>query len=286
MKNVVIFPNTVIDINHEITEKAVTLLMKAGNKVYASSAHKRKLSTIKGLSFDREENILKYADIAIVLGGDGSILKAAGSCAPFGIPLLGVNLGHVGYMAGIECCDIDKIASLIESPYKVESRMMLDISIKRNSQIIFSGGPVLNDVVLTKSKGYGVIEATISCNGEKLNTYRGDGLITATPTGSTAYSLSAGGPIIDSTLDCICITPICAHSLKSRPVIFKDSSIIEISCIANQNSACVTLDGAIAFDIDDSDVICIKKSQCRAKIVRTDNSGFCATLYKKIADKQ
>lgn len=286
MKTIVVFPNTERDINNEITEKAVSLLLEAGNKVYASSAHKRRLSGIKGLSFDNEDAILEKADIGLVLGGDGSILRAAGACAPFGVPILGVNLGHVGYMAGIESWDIDNIASFIESPYKIESRMMLDISIMRNTGEIFSGGPVLNDVVLTKSKGYGVIEATIYCDGEELNTYRGDGLITATPTGSTAYSLSAGGPIIDSSLDCICITPICAHSLKSRPVIFKDSAEIEISCKAYLNSACVTLDGAIAFDIEDDDLIRIKKSDCRAKIVRTDDSGFCATLYKKIADKQ
>ncbi len=286
MKSIVIFPNTARDINNEVTERTVQTLTGAGHKVYASLAYRKKLSGIAGLSFKNEHEILENVDLGIVLGGDGSILKAAGECAPFGVPILGINLGHVGYMAGVESRDIEKLVTLVDSQYKIESRMMLDISIMRSSKVIFSGGPVLNDVVLTKSKGYGVIEASISCDGEKLNTFRGDGLITTTPTGSTAYSLSAGGPIIDPMLDCICITPICAHSLKSRPVVFKDSSLIEISCKAYNNSACVTLDGTIAFDIEDNDQIHIKKSSCRAKIVKTDESGFCATLYKKIADKQ
>lgn len=285
MKSVVMFPNAVKDKENAVALQIISDLIKAGFEVYAPSVYKKSLGTVEGLSYGNESDVLEKAELGIVIGGDGSILKAASACAPFGVDILGVNLGQLGYMAGIESEDAHNIVSLISNDYKTESRMMLDICIERNGELLFSGGPVLNDVVLAKSKGHGVIEATLSCNGTVLNTYRGDGLIIATPTGSTAYSLSAGGPIVDSSLDCICVTPICAHSLKSRPLIFRDEARIGISCNSNGNSACVTLDGAIAFDIEEGDSIVIKKSFCRAKLVKTDDMSFCSTLYKKIADK-
>jgi len=285
MKSVVIFPNDKKDNDNALAKRIISDLKNAGHLVYASEVYKNSLGSVDGLIYDSERKILEKSDIGIVFGGDGSILKASAACAPFGVDILGINLGQVGYMAGIEGDEADKVVSLIENGYAVESRMMLEIIIKRNNEIIFSGSPVLNDVVITKSKGYGVIEATLSSNNTLLNTYRGDGLIIASPTGSTAYSMSAGGPIVDPLLDCLCVTPICAHSLKSRPLIFKDDAILEIGCYSNNNSACVTLDGAIAFDIEDGDVIVVQKSQCRARLVKTDHMSFCSTLNKKLADK-
>lgn len=285
MKSVLIFPNDARDRDNSVAERIISDLVSAGHRVYAAAVNKRTLGQIEGLTYELEPRALQDADIGIVLGGDGSILKAAGVCAPFGVDILGINLGQLGFMAGLESTELSRITQIVESDYVTESRMMLEISIERDGELIFSGGPVLNDVVLAKSRGYGVIESALTCDGVLLNTYRGDGLIIATPTGSTAYSLSAGGPIVDPSLDCICATPICAHSLKSRPLVFKDSSVVEISCNSNGNSACVTLDGAIAFDIDDGDVIRIVRSECRANLIKTDNMDFFSNLNKKIADK-
>ncbi len=285
LKSVIIFPNENKDINNVVAKKVISYLLQASCTVYSAKVNKRTLGEIEGVIYENESKILEKCDIAVVIGGDGSILKAASACAPFGVDILGINLGKVGYMAGMESSEISTIGQLINSDYEVESRMMLDIAIERKGELIFSGGPVLNDVVLAKSKGYGVIECELSCDGAMLSIYRGDGLIVATPTGSTAYSMSAGGPIIDYLLDCICTTPICAHSLKSRPLIFKDGVTIEISCNSKNNSACVTLDGAIAFDIEDKDVIIIKKSNCRARLLKTSDKSFCSVLYSKIAER-
>ena len=285
MKSVVVFPNAAKDHDNSVSKSVINDLIMAGHTVYAAKVNKRILGNIPGLQYKNESEALENADIGIVIGGDGSILKAAGVCAPFGVDILGINLGQLGFMAGIECSEIDRIAKIIESDYETESRMMLELGIERNGTVIFSGGPVLNDVVLAKSKGYGVIEVSLSADKMPLNSYRGDGLIIATPTGSTAYSMSAGGPIVHPSLDCILATPICAHSLKSRPLVLNHSSQIEIRCSSNGNSACVTLDGAIAFDIEDGDVIRISKSPCRAKLIKTDNMTFFSSLYRKIADK-
>ena len=284
MKTIAIAPNKTKDIDLEVTRLVVSKLTEAGYTVLTSAVNKKDLKGVKGIAFDSERNVMKRADICIVLGGDGSILKVAGSCAAFGVEILGINLGHIGYMTAIEAAQAERIVQIIESDYLTESRMMLDISIERNGEIIFSGGPVLNDVVLAKSRGYGVIETSIFCKGKMLNKYRGDGLIVSTPTGSTAYSLSAGGPIIDNALDCISLTPICAHSLKSRSIIFGPESEIDVSCSSNLNSSCVTLDGDLAFEINDSDIIHIKRSEHRAKLISAANRTFCSTLYEKLSD--
>ena len=285
MKKIAIAPNKLKDPDLALTRLVVTKLYEAGYTVYSSTLNKKELKGIKGITFDTDRGVMKKSDICIVLGGDGSILKVAGTCAPFGVEILGINLGQIGYMTAIEAAQADRIVSIIQSDYEVESRMMLELSIERAGETIFSGGPVLNDIVLAKSRGYGVIETSLYCKDKLLGTYRGDGIISSTPTGSTAYSLSAGGPIIDSTLDCICITPICAHSLKSRPIVFNSDTEITITCRSNMNSSCVTLDGDLAFEINDGDRIHVKKSEHRAKLIRMSNRTFYTTLYEKLSDK-
>lgn len=267
-----------------MTRTVIGKLSDAGYTLMAPTVYKKDLKGVPGISFESERNMMKKSELCIVLGGDGSILKSAGACAEYGVELLGINLGHVGYMSALESGNAENIVRFLNTDYRVESRMMLYVEIIRNSEVIFSGAPVLNDAVIAKSRGYGVIETSVYNKGNLLNKYRGDGLIIATPTGSTAYSVSAGGPIIDSGLDCICVTPICAHSLKSRPIIFGADYELEITCSSNLNSSCVTLDGNLPFEIVDGDVIRIKRSDKRLKLIRSSDQSFCNTFYQKLSD--
>lgn len=227
---------------------------------------------------------LSAIDIAIVLGGDGSIIRAARQICAYDIPILGINFGHVGYLAELEESDTELIDRVLRRDFIVEERMMLSARIKRVDGSITYTPPALNDIVLSNGPVARLLTFDISCDGVVIQHSRADGLIIATPTGSTAYSMSAGGPILAPGLDAFCLTPICPHSLANRPVILPGTSTVSISGIGTvaENSVYVTVDGNRAERLSDGDTLFVERAGTKAKIIRFQKNSFLSILKSKL----
>ncbi len=230
------------------------------------------------------ESVYTEADIIIVLGGDGSILEAARRAAQRGTPVLGINLGRLGYMAELEMGELERLRDLVEGNYKLEKRSMLKVE-------LFSGNELksfcyaLNDAVISNGSVSRIVDMELMENGETVSVYRADGLIIATPTGSTAYSMSAGGAIVEPSVPCFCVTPICPHSFSARPLIFSDRSVLEIKNVCvREKMLYLTVDGRINFEFYRNQTVRITKSNVETSLIRFKENGFYKKLYQKMTD--
>ena len=217
------------------------------------------------------ENIEK-ADVIAALGGDGTIMRAAHIASELDIPVIGINLGRVGYMAELDSSEIPLITKYFEGQYTEDMRMML--TVKAGSKTYFA----LNDAVF-HSKNRHMCKYALSCDGREVNEYRGDGIIISTPTGSTAYSMSAGGSVIDPRLNCICVTPICSQSLTARPLIFEPKS--KLCVTAQGKEATLTVDGGEPFPLKQGDTVCIAKSKRKFRMIKLKEDSFFEVLRIK-----
>lgn len=225
-------------------------------------------------------------DAAIVLGGDGSIIDAAHRLAGCDIPLIGVNFGRIGFLAEIEINEFVLINEILQGNYTIENRMMLDISIVDEAGRTKVSSLCLNDAVLSNGPVARLLTFNIIANGIKMQTCLADGIVASTPTGSTAYSLSAGGPVLEPTLNCICLTPICPHTLNNRPVILNGDSVIEWDGIVSKGtSVYLTTDGRAVFELEKGDKIVIRKSEYKTKLIRIKDAGFLGVLRYKLSEK-
>lgn len=224
------------------------------------------------------------ADLVIVFGGDGTIIKAAREFSPYGTPVLGVNTGTLGYLAELSSDECDIIKKIIAGDFRIEERMMLDVHIESGDKVITPSLPAINEVVISNGPISRLIKYDLFCDGIQIQSARADGVIIATPTGSTAYSMSAGGPVADPSLDCIITTPICPFALNQRPVIYGANTVLEISSVAcRENEVFLTLDGSDVFSISPEDRIVIKRSETRAKLVRIKHRSFLEVLHEKMS---
>jgi NAD+ kinase len=238
----------------------------------------------KDIHFGKLDDILPFAKLAIALGGDGTMLRVARHASPLMVPVLGINLGRVGYMATIEANEIYLIDNYFEGRYTRESRMMLDIDLERKSKVI-KRHHALNDVVISRGSLSKIIDVDLSSDKGYITSYRADGIIIATPTGSTAYSLSAGGPVVEPGLDSLIVTPICAYSLYTRPLILSDKSILEIS-FSEQNGREVffTVDGEEGCSVLAGDIIRVQKSPFTTVFIKIKNTSFYEILNMKLTE--
>lgn len=216
------------------------------------------------------------SELAVVIGGDGSILHSAVPAAFADVPLVGINLGKVGYMASIEPDDLDGLGRVLEGKYFIEERTMLKITTDSGTYY------ALNDAVVSNGKGSRMVDIELDCNGLHVSRYFADGIIIASPTGSTAYSLSAGGPVIDPVLDCICATPICPHSLTARPLVFSGSSVLCVSTCIPGRSLCLSVDGGEYIELGADEAVQIVKAEQKLKLVKIEEQSFCALLNNKL----
>ena len=246
------------------------------------------LSAKSGVGVYTEENcadLYGVCDLLIILGGDGTILKAAAKAAAGDIPMIGLNLGRIGYMSEIETDEIKLLDKLFSGDYKIQSRMMIDVGIIKAGGEISRAGAALNDAVVTHGSFAKLIEIELACDGVGVTKYRADGVIAATPTGSTAYSMSAGGPIIDPGVECFCVTPICPHSFINRPLIFSHGSVLDITNKNNRAEVYLTIDGKINIELAAGDIVRLKKSEYAAKLITIKQHGFFDVVRAKISEK-
>ncbi len=289
--------------NFNIYEKAGAAMQVAQRlsaypcEVLVASYNRDKVLRMKrprmSFTFLPMDELYAEADLLIVLGGDGTILEAARRSATRQTPILGINLGRVGYMAELEMNELELLGSLFDrttpegivpANFEIETRSMLHI------EVLNQGGEVrqtmygLNDAVITNGSVARIVDIELSEAGNPVTTYRADGLIIATPTGSTAYSMSAGGPVADPRVRCFCVTPICPHSLGARPLIFPDTATLEVRNIClREKMLYLTVDGRTNCELYRNEVVRITRSPLETRLVRLKSCGFYNRLRLKMS---
>lgn len=233
----------------------------------------------KGIEFLPDGEAIKQSDIIICVGGDGTMIH----CAKYGKPVLGINAGRLAFMAGIEPSELELLSSLKDGSYTVDRRMMLDVEIKDSFGTTICRQNCINDVVAARGEQIKMIEISVSCNGKQANDYFTDGIIVATPTGSTAYNLSAGGPVMDPQIESMLLTPICTHSLFSRTLIFKPDALLTLKC--NSDNINVSCDGD-TVTLQKGCSINITKSSAYAEFIRIKTDSFLDILNNKLAQRR
>jgi len=233
------------------------------------------------LDFKPLNEALEGSQLLICFGGDGTILHAAREAAGKGVPVLGVNVGHMGFLADLEACDYEKIMDAIDGHYVIDRRMMIHAEVERKGKIVFSDF-ALNDAVVSKSAAR-IVKISVFGNNEPISHFSGDGLIVATPTGSTAYSMSAGGPIVEPSAENLIVTPICAHDMSAKSFVLSSETevMIELSSMRDK-TAVLSLDGADSADLLSGDKVRITKSQYRTLLVRVQNRSFYEIVSQKL----
>lgn len=276
MKNIVLTPNPYRDKNFQTVRTALQILKNAGAQTRLCLPFEvdRGYELPKDLRFSRLDRELPNAELVICFGGDGTILHMAKSAAKRGVPVLGINIGTMGFIAELESSELDKLPNLVRGEYTLESRMMLDVTVQREGEILFHD-ICLNDVVVTKGTVARIAHLTVKCDGVTAMEMGGDGVILSTPTGSTAYSLSAGGPIVEPEAQNILITPICPHDMGSRCIVASDKRTITVEMTRNaRRNAYLSVDGGKAIRLNMGDVVTVKKSQTVTKLVRLNQRSF------------
>jgi len=283
MKQIILTPNPYRDKNFQTVRTAMKVLKDAGMeaKLCLPFEVDRSYELPKDLRFYKLDRELQNAGLVICFGGDGTILHMAKAATRRNVPILGVNIGTMGFMAELESTELDQLARLANDDFTLDKRMMLDVVVQRDRDIIFHDIG-LNDVVITKGAIARIAHLAVKCDGVEAMQCGGDGVIVATPTGSTAYSLSAGGPIVEPEASNILITPICAHDVMSRCIVASDTRVITVELVHNaRRNAYLSVDGGKALRLNLGDVVTIRKSKLETKLVRLKDRRFYDVVNMK-----
>ena len=277
MKKVILIPNPTKDVGFAITERVVAKLLSLGIEVLCDV----KYSALESLGAKLYQDA-PAADAVIVIGGDGSVIDASGIALALDIPLLGINLGKVGYLSAVESQEIDVLDGLAGESYKVEEKFLLSAGkIDSHGGVVTCEHKAVNDVVISHDDYFGISDILLeNSTGDKLK-YRADGIIVSTPVGSTAYSLSSGGPIISHLLDSISVTPICPHSFFSRTIVYAPNEEIVVTNVGD-NSLNISLDGRYFDKLLPGESCAVYRSNKRLKTIVFAENNMFSTLFKKI----
>ena len=283
MNRVILTPNPYRDKNFRTVREAVGILKETGLDVRVCLPFDvdKTFDLPKDIYFYRLDKELPKADLVICFGGDGTILHMAKAATRYNIPILGVNIGTMGFMAELESTELDELRRLATNDYRVDSRMMLDVTVMRDRDIIFHD-ICLNDAAITKGAVARIVHLGVQCDGIQALECGGDGIIVSTPTGSTAYNLSAGGPIVEPEAHSIIITPICAHDVGSRGIVASENRVITVGLTQNaRRNAYLSVDGGKALKINMGDKITIRKSHLTTQLLRLKNRSFYDVVNMK-----
>ena len=283
MKRVILAPNPYRDKQFETLRQAMEVLQNAGieTRVCLPFEVDRTYDLPKDIRFSRMDKELPNADMLVCFGGDGTLLHMAKTATRKGIPVLGVNIGTMGFMAELESTELSQLARIATDDYTIDRRMMLDVTVRRDRDIIFHD-LCLNDVAITKGAVARIVHLEVRCDGVQAMECGGDGMIIATPTGSTAYSLSAGGPIVEPDAHSILVTPICAHDVASRCIVVSDKRTVNVAMTYNpRRNAYLSVDGGKALRMNMGDVATIRKSDLCTKLVRLKDRSFFDVVNMK-----
>ena len=283
MKKVILTPNPYRDRNFQTVRAAAEVLQRSGVEVRMCLPFEvdRGCELPRDIRFSRLDRELSTADAVVCFGGDGTILHMAKAATRQGVPVLGVNIGTMGFMAELESTELEQLSRLANEEYIFDERMMLDVTVHRDRDIIFHD-ICLNDVVITKGAVARIVHLAVKCDGVQAMECGGDGIIVATPTGSTAYSLSAGGPIVEPDAHSILVTPICAHDVASRGFVASEKRTVTVELTRNsRRNAFLSVDGGKAQRLSMGDVVTVRRSNLATKLIRLKDRSFYDVVNMK-----
>lgn len=280
--NIYILPNLKKDNSEKYVRKAAGILKCNSTELSMSEKYSSDFSDVDFITFSKEDELASKCDIILAVGGDGTILKASAIACKYNKPILGLNCGRLGFMCTLEHNELNLLNNLCNGDYVIQKRIMLD------GKIIKTDGGIktftaLNDIVVSKPFHSKISDFEVSKSGKIVSSIRADGLIFSTPTGATAYSLSAGGPIIEPDMECIEFTPICPHSLLSRTMIFSKSSKLTVKFFTNSDECFgLSVDGVTKDDISSQDILTISASEKYIKLIDIKGGSFFDSVNSKL----
>lgn len=282
-KRVILCPNPYRDSELRVCKQSRALLESMGMQTSVCLPFQREgYGEELGLPMRPLQQEIRTADLLIAFGGDGTILHLARTVALHNVPVLGVNLGSLGFMSELEVNELDRLRDLAEGRFTVENRMMLDAAVLRDGRQVYSN-IALNDAVISKGSIARVVRLDIFTEEGRLTRVGGDGIIVSTPTGSTGYSMAAGGPIVEPTAKNLLLTPICPHSTRSSSYVLSPEHVITVEAAdANRKFVYLSVDGGKAFSLKNGDQVRVSTSKYTTKLVRLSKKSFCEILDKKM----
>lgn len=281
---VALLPNLTRDIGGKITIEICQWLLQYGAEYACQEEDRGTFAKVPSMQFFSFEELLPWCDAIITVGGDGSMLRAAKLTVAYGKPLLCIGAGRLAFMAGLERDELHLLKSLIEGDYWLEPRMLLNVKLLRGGRVLQEEN-IINDVVVTRGSKVKIIDLDVFCDDRLINTYRADGVVVSTPTGSSAYCLAAGGPVLNPSMEGIVATPICPQSLFARSIVFSADNQLAIRI--NPESRCkdvvLSIDGGDSIKVMEGDVISVVRSEYTAQFIRIKNDPFFEILNNKLA---
>ena len=279
-----IIPNFTREKAFDVTKNTIAELEKLNIDYYFD------INSKNDFTFDIEEfhfidKIYEFVDVIIAIGGDGSFIHTAKETAVHKKPVLCINAGNLAFLAGLEGNELTLLEKLITGDFSTDKRMMLEVYIKDNNNNKLLGY-CLNDVAIARGNEIKLVDLDVFSNDRKINNYRADGVVISTPTGSTAYSWSAGGPVIDPDLQCIMLTPICTHSPLNRSLVFNENSVIRVKPANNSQKVCLSTDGEKTIELSQNSEIIVSKSNYYAEFIRIKSDEFFDILNSKLSQRR
>ncbi len=285
IRTVALIPNLTKKGAYGASLTTIGILCEYGIKVHLTESLKKQYQDLNVRFYPDTDSLIAASDMVLTIGGDGTIIHAARHASPLGKPLLGINMGRLGFVAGLEADELDRLGRLAAGDYSIEKRMMLRIV--HNSMDGKKDYYAINDAVISRGSLSRLIDIDVSLDQDEMCHYRSDGLIVSTPTGSSAYSLAAGGPVVEPTMKCMVMTPICPHSLFGRSVIFSHhSELVVMASCDDDTRVYLTIDGAKTVIIDKHDTISITSSELGAEFIVLKEKSFYRVLHDKFAEKR
>lgn len=283
MRRVILSPNPYRDKGFRTVLAAQKILQDAGleTRICLPFEVDKSFELPKDIRFSRLDREISNAEMVVCFGGDGTILHMAKTATRHKIPILGVNIGTMGFIAELESTELDQLTRLATGDYTLDSRLLLDVTVRRNQDVIFHD-IALNDVTVTKGAVARIVHLNVRCDGVQAMEFGGDGVILATPTGSTAYSLSAGGPIVEPDARNILITPICAHDVMTKCIVASDKRVIDVQLASTaRRNAFLSVDGGRAVKLNMGDVATVCCSRMETKLIRLKERSFYDVVSNK-----
>ena len=283
MKRVILCPNPYRDKGLAAAKAAESILRSVGlTTVYCLPFRPEGGDGQFGVPLRPLQQELRSSDLVVAFGGDGTILHLARAASMRGVPVLGVNLGSLGFMSDLEAGELELLKNLAVGQFRREKRMMLDVSVLREGRTVYTGS-ALNDAVVTKGAMARVVRLQVSAGEDRLGLFSGDGVVVATPTGSTGYSLSAGGPIVEPTAENIIVTPICPHALSARSIVLGGDRQVAVRMgRMTRKTAYLSVDGGKAFRLSGGDTVELRRSAAKTRLVRLTGRSFYEILNHKL----
>lgn len=281
-----VFPNLNNSGVKEIAEEVFSVLEKLKADVYVDEKLKASFNN-NSINYEKYDNLIDLCDVAIAIGGDGTTLNIAKKTAKKNKAILGINAGRLGFMSGLEKDELELLENVVNGKYEIDKRLMLEAQVIDEKGKLISSHQCLNDAVISRGNFARLVDVELYCNGREVRKMRADGVIISTPTGSTAYSMAAGGPVVSPEASCILATPICPHSLMDRSIIFSIDADLIIKA-GNDKSECpvLNIDGQEMIELKNGYSVHIKTSDIKTTLIKLKPENFYEILNKKLIERR